>query len=378
LLLDKDGDIIAQVSPVSNPQTNSPTDAMTVTLNGAPVGGTLVVQISAAGGGNTATAAATSNASPTAGVFVPFLMDVQRVDAAGSGNYGELGSLVGGQAGVGPARIGALSATSSGPDFESGATTTTTETGLSGPESAVVSGQGDSVPAGDEYDLDSESAPDFSGRMATGPLASRSASPLGPNLVTVLLDQTPVVDRHERGLALEIEDRDSEADEGADATSRRNGRLEEAMARAGEPRGSEGSDRGAGTQVAIAGLGALPLKVPGRGNDGRGTDLGALLAALPRSPGNEDLPAVVVGEDHDLDDLSHVLVSPDSSAGDGRPAPDYLTAACALALGMGLTTGPLLPDLLRLIPTRSPRWHIVPAGAARFFGGSKSRKRTAQ
>ncbi len=193
--------------------------------------------------------------------------------------------------------------------------------------------------------------------------------------MTVLLDQTPVVDRHERGLAREIEDSESEADDGADASSERNGRLDESMARAGEPRGSEASDREVGTHVAIAGLGALPLKVPGRGYDGRGTDLGALLAALPRAPGQEDLPAVVVGEDHDLDDLSHVLVRPDSSAGDGRPAPDFLTAACALALGMGLTTGPLLPDLLRLIPTRSPQWHIVPAGAARFFGGSKSRNR---
>ena len=134
LLLDKDGDIIAQVSPVWNPQTNSSTDAMTVTLMGAPVDGTLVVQI-------TTPAEAAGRRPPphrisplAAGLTVPFVMNVQRVDATGSGNYGELGSLVGGQAGLGRSGIGTLSASSSGPDFDSGATTTTTETGLAGPK----------------------------------------------------------------------------------------------------------------------------------------------------------------------------------------------------------------------------------------------------
>ncbi|MGN6672726.1 MAG: hypothetical protein ACTHMA_05460, partial [Thermomicrobiales bacterium] len=57
-----------------------------------------------------------------------------------------------------------------------------------------------------------------------------------------------------------------------------------------------------------------------------------------------------------------VPLSPDN---DRRPSPDYLTSACVLALGMGLITGPIIPDLLRLIPSRSSRWRIVPAGTGR-------------
>ncbi len=176
-LEDKNGDILAQLSPILNPQTNGPTDAVTVTLSGAPLGGILVVQISAPGAGSVSTASGSSNAPVAAGLTVPFVMDVQRLDVAESGNYGEVGSLVGGQVGAGIARIGTLSPTTNWPDADSGATTTTTETGLVGPESAVVSGQGDFIPAGDEFDSDSESPPDFSGRMATeSPAASRVRS----------------------------------------------------------------------------------------------------------------------------------------------------------------------------------------------------------
>jgi hypothetical protein len=44
--------------------------------------------------------------------------------------------------------------------------------------------------------------------------------------------------------------------------------------------------------------------------------------------------------------------------------PDYLTAACGLALGVGLTSGPLLPDLLQRTLAGRPSWcrldHLIP------------------
>ena len=36
--------------------------------------------------------------------------------------------------------------------------------------------------------------------------------------------------------------------------------------------------------------------------------------------------------------------------------PDYIKAACGLALGLGLTSGPLFPDVITSLQGRLPRW----------------------
>ncbi len=133
---------------------------------------------------------------------------------------------------------------------------------------------------------------DFSGRLATGPLASRSAAPLGPNLATVLLDPAPTVDRHERALLQALDSRDAETDEDLYVTSRRTGRSDMADQN-GEKQGYDPARDG--SSVTVAGLGALPLKVSAPPSGGRAADLDALLAALGRASGPEGQIAVVAG-----------------------------------------------------------------------------------
>jgi hypothetical protein len=375
-LVDKDGDIIAQLSPISNAQYSNPSDAVTVSLSGAPVGGSLIVQFAASTGGAVSTPTAATATPASSELTVPFVIDVQRLESVAAGGSGGIGSSVGSFPGAGRAGIGTLFWTTKGQDQNSiASTTTTTDAPFVGPESATVINQESPIPPGDELATTAaEAPPDFSGRIATGPLASRSAAPLGPSLATVLLDAAPAVDRHERALSQDIDTRDFEVNDGSESGAARAGRFDSVLARADRRGRSDEFDPAEGTHVAVAGVGALPLMVPAYRTEGRTTDLDALLAALPGSP-SEDLPAVVVGADHAADVLSIALATAASSHGDTRPAPDYLTAACALALGMGLTTGPLIPDLLRLIPGRSSRWSVVPAGAARLFGMARSRRR---
>jgi hypothetical protein len=72
-----------------------------------------------------------------------------------------------------------------------------------------------------------------------------------------------------------------------------------------------------------------------------------------------------------VDPVLVAIASPATSDGDRRPTPDYVTSACILALGMGLMTGPIIPDLLRLLPPRSSRWRgNRPGGTARLAIGS--------
>ena len=264
----------------------------------------------------------------------------------GAGNSGELGALVGVlQGGAGHPGIGTLSWTSDEQDDQTGRTASTVDTTYNGPETAFVADPGSVVPAGDETVASGETPPDFSGRMATGPLASRSAAPVGPNLVTDLVDPVPAVDRHERGLSQAIDDRVIDADDETESSSRRRGRYDSSLAQTREYVVDEERDPEHRTHVAVAGLGSLPLIVPARGREGRGADLDALLAALPGSPAGEDIPAIVAGGNLATDDRSVMLARPESSEADGRPVADYLTTACVVVLGLGLTTGPIIPDL---------------------------------
>ena len=68
--------------------------------------------------------------------------------------------------------------------------------------------QGESLPT--DWESDEDLSGDFNVRVSSGPLASRSASPLGPALATMLTDQAPTVDRHERALSQSIEESESE------------------------------------------------------------------------------------------------------------------------------------------------------------------------
>ena len=227
-LVDQQGDTLAHLGPLWNPQSNGPTDAVTVSLDDAPVGGSLLVQISAPPGVNGVSPSLTGSQSGPAWTL-PFVMDVQKSQGLASGGAGTLGSFVGSLAVSGPSSLGTLTWSTDRRDEASGASVTAaTDAGDDGSGLAVVA-EASQIPPGDESaDADSESPADFSGRLATGPLASRSAAPLGPNLATVLIDPAPTVDRHERALLQALDSRDAETDETRYVTSRRTGRSDRA------------------------------------------------------------------------------------------------------------------------------------------------------
>src|SRR5262249_54254173 len=126
-------------------------------------------------------------------------------------------------------------------------------------------------------------------RVTTGPLASRSAAPLGPVLATVLVDPAPPVDRHERALSQAIDGVASEMDEGAAARRSELARIEES-APAPEAAQADGPSSRSDDETleVVVGLGALPRdgtaveSQPGRG------ELAELLESLPSSVGSED------------------------------------------------------------------------------------------
>ena len=359
-LVDRNGITLAHLDPLLDNRTGGPTEDVTLSLNDVPLGGTLVVQIAAtasvASGPSAAAAGPVSTPSSTSSP-VPFVMDVQRVDTAASSPSVGNGSLAGQAAGVGSLVIGTLPGTVDRQGQDLSASGTTASPQSFGSVSVVALDPGEAIPMSEDGTIVDPETLDSGSRIATGPLAARAAAPLGPNLSTVLIDPAPAIDRHERALSQEIRSSDSDEDQTAEELADSGEKATAAQDRVVEGT-MGGTHPSEAAIVSIAGLGPLPLKASGLRVHDRQSELDALHAALADSVRLEDHP----GDDREPEALLVSLVSPTSSGKDRRPTPDYLTSACILALGMGLITGPIIPDLLRLIPSRSSRWRSVRAG----------------
>jgi hypothetical protein len=218
--------------------------------------------------------------------------------------------------------------------------------------SPIVVDQGDAIST--ESASGEAPAGSFDVRLSSGPLASRSASPLGPALATVMADPAPPVDRHERALSQSIDE--SESDDNSVAKPRRMDYVldEEGVLSSGTD--SKNRSRTGDTRVALAGLGAFPLKVTDLRGQGDRPELESLLASLPGSLDEKEPSTIIAAQDYDADDLAAFLADSGHAARADDLAPDYLTTACGLALGLGLTAGPLFPDILALIASGSSRW----------------------
>ena len=107
-----------------------------------------------------------------------------------------------------------------------------------------------------------------------------------------------------------------------------------------------------GTRVASAGLGAFRLKVTDAGGKSDRADIESLMATLPGSLGQGPSSIVAAGN-YDEDEISALQVSPGDPSRADRTVLDYVTVTCGLALGLSLTAGPLFPDVLAFISSRS-------------------------
>ena len=361
VLEDRKGDPIAELGPFGGPKAPAQIRALTVALENAPVGGYLLVQVSLP---TVSTAGpATATASPQdMGSTLPFMMDIQRQNLTAA-MTSDMGLMVfgplSGQVGSG---IGTLtnafttsqdenatnSVDSSSADSEAGAQT-------------AVEDQGNVIPTAEDAP---ETGEDRNGGLdlgvGTGPLVSRSSAPLGPMLATLLADPAPPVDRHERALSQAIEDSGSEIASDNEAWSWDDSRDLTSMSAL--PSGPTTYGTPDGTRVATAGLGAFPLKVTG--DESQDTDLESLLATLPGSLDELQTLGVVATTEHERGDISVAVASAHDSPRTDRVAPNFLTTACGLALGLGLTARPLLPDLLALVPPRFSRRRRSVAGSS--------------
>jgi hypothetical protein len=170
-------------------------------------------------------------------------------------------------------------------------------------------------------------------------------------------DPTSPVDRHERAL---LQDMGGIGTEDETATLTGDSDLvkisgEQAPRIEAKPRSCQRSEEDCSV-VVVSGGGGFPLKVTAPSSSRR-ADLAALLAVLPGSSDPKSEIPVASSEDLSLYELSVALAAESTSSTDRHQEfPDYVKAACGLAIGLGLTTGPLFPDLMQSLQGRVPKW----------------------
>jgi hypothetical protein len=348
-MFDTNGNPLAEYNPEElGPPGGAPPD-LNVSLRSAPVGGKLVVQVTPSESSTSAAGTVTTDPAGSTGDWsVPFVLYVQRQDD-------EAQTASNGLPTQGVIAAGTLALTSSGQVVQ--------PTSFDGPAVAIATGAADPAPStqdspppatagADEPAL--VSADGFNLRVPTGPFASRTAGPLGPILAGIGTEPTPEVDRNEGALFHEIERR--EADPGFLGGDRA---LE--FVQAADPDAQ--SDELGGRVRAVAGAGGFVYKVTGLTN-GRRTNLRALLASIPvaaEERGSSALTARSIGP---------IAVAFSDEAPPQRDVPVYvgfIKAACGLALGLGMSSRAVFPDLLSSMRRRVSKWprrRQAPAGGA--------------
>lgn len=348
-LLDHSGDVLDQLDPFANGPPSGPNDAVTLSFQDMPAGGELIVQISSPTGSAAGSSIPSAGKPALATSSGSFVVDVQRIEsvvsnsATGSDVVTEsstsgVGSLIGTLAsGTGTA----TPAWSSSGSFSSE---------LTAPEVPFVLDAGSVAQAVETMAVEgsSEEPP---ARIAVGPLASRAAAPIGPSFSSVEVDPAPAIDRHERALA------DAIATNGLDPRSAdRSASALDSNGEGGDAIDRDGPDWTGQEPDSVVGLGPLRLMTSRTRRIDRRESLDALYAAMGPAGAIGTIRAVINGDSTDEVPVLVGFASPESSTDDRRPTPDYLTSACFVALGMGLIARPILPDLIRLLPSHASRW----------------------
>ncbi|HEX3447878.1 MAG TPA: hypothetical protein VHS97_06465, partial [Isosphaeraceae bacterium] len=360
--------------------------AVLVQLHGARAGDQILVQIGAAepsssspsspsstlssSGSGVATAPASSQ---SASWNVPFVLDVQRQQSSASST--DAGSVESGTGTVGtlivtPAQQSApfaSSSSSSAPATQDGSTSVDVQSTNTAAAAAAPAAASDS--------LVTESTDSFNVRVPTGPLASRGGGALGPTLALIDAEPTQPVDRLERALSQDIVGLG--AGDGEQTASRGNGAGDQEFSDdPGTWPGSIGTGGTGGPVVSIPGRGGFPLRVTSPGRDQRGQfQFPALWATLPAAPSPDTAVSNAAQSAISLNELPIVPAVAYRSAPETLECPDFVKAACGLALGLGLTTGPLFPDLIASFPGRLPKWVSILRAQSRRRTSARDSKR---
>ena len=202
----------------------------------------------------------------------------------------------------------------------------------------------------DSTEPPSESFDGFNLRVLTGPLASRTAGPLGPTLASIDAEATQQVDRHERAPSQLIEGLEPLGGEPTVAWRSREPDEGSSGVQANQPGSFGAAD---GSVVDAPGNGGFPMKVTALGR-GERAELAALWATLPSFPDAGESFASF--EQAEIAMLERAAIDRSSETAE---APNYVKAACGLAFGLMMTSGPLFPDLIARLPRRIPKWIVV-------------------
>jgi hypothetical protein len=316
------GEIAAMIG-----MTASPAQALGLAARGMPNAAHLGAQLVSSGSQAT-TEAGTIAGSAALTWGVPVVVSAQRQDGQDPAT-----SISEPTQGSGRILLSSLSALAGAPtssDTEASVPTVVTdETGLSAPDQVVPAIE---VTA----ETPSSASAGFIFRITAGPFVSRNAGPLGPILASVGGDPTPEVDRNERALHHEIERRDFD---GSDY-------IHPGYDSDGSESGADDGNGASGPVMAISGPGGFQLKVTALSNRRR-TDLSELISAIPRTAGREGELSI---------DSARMATAAEASSPDETPVyAKFIKAACVLALGVGMSSGVLFPNLLASIRRRIPR-----------------------
>jgi hypothetical protein len=167
-------------------------------------------------------------------------------------------------------------------------------------------------------------------------------------------DLAPAVDRHERGLYQEIDSRDAEP--GAMLPEPRIQLTSTSSTTdLDDDAGSSDSTQRDRPVIALSGGGGFPLMVTGLAGRQK-ADAPGLLASLPTVATSRSDAAVQVDPNAAIATATVALAVAEErfASPDRFECPDYVKAAVGLALGLGLTSGPLFPDLLTSTRPRRP------------------------
>ncbi len=322
---DSSGDTIAQAVP-DLPSGGFSAQAVALALQNAPVGGRLVVQISALQSqSNSGTLPNPSAIQPSGTWSVPFSLQVTGQDSPSPVGL-SADSLVQGGFSAGPLTVALLTIT--------GVEGTGTAPALAVSDPLSFPGALTAASPSPLAVVETESSTPGDGWLPTGPLVSRSAGPLGLVLASMTPEPTAGVDRTERAFS----DDPDQANLGLERMADHGPDSQLAQDSATTEDGTADSRTNPGVVAVARGEGLLPLYATSGPTRRRG-DLALLLADT--SAGHQ---AEIV--DSSAETLPAIPAQTNSTSAEHQAAGDVIRAALGLVVGLSLTSGPLLSDLI--------------------------------